>query len=260
MMRGLLLSLVLAIGGALDASAGDAPVRKVFVFAGQSNMRGVGKAGQLTAGQAKLPDNVRVWAGGKWVPLVPKGNFGPEIGFVHAIAKAWPNKRIGVIKYAVGGTPLQQWAVNWTIKETDKPSPKCGRLYRKLLGAIRAAGKAGGIEFAGFLWMQGERDSRVGRIAKCYERNFKGLVAQVRADLKSPKLPVVFGLIKVPKYYKFQTEVNGALTQTGEDDPLAAAVETKDLEQHGDKLHFNTKGQLGLGARMAGEYLKLVAK
>ena len=56
---------------------------------------------------------------GKWQPLRPfyvyndkhmknfgltESSFGPEIGFAHAIAEAWPNETIGIVKWDARGT------------------------------------------------------------------------------------------------------------------------------------------------------------
>ena len=87
---------------------------KVFLLGGQSNMAGSGKSKDLQAPYNEPFKKVMIWnwKGRKWSALSPnpavngRGMFGPEVSFGHAIAKAFPDEDIRLVKYARGGTAL----------------------------------------------------------------------------------------------------------------------------------------------------------
>ena len=60
--------------------------------------------------------------------------FGPEIGFAHELAKAWPGNLIGIVKRAVCGTGIMAWAPAWNQQDVDLTSDAHkGPLYQELL-------------------------------------------------------------------------------------------------------------------------------
>lgn len=113
----------LATAMLFSASLHAAPV-KVFLLAGQSNMRGMGKPAELKSPYTESPATVKIWEGKSWAPLVAKGDqFGPEIAFGHAMPKQMPNEEIRLIKHAVSGTNLHtHWAPSIIQSFTFEPS------------------------------------------------------------------------------------------------------------------------------------------
>ena len=67
-------------------------------------------------------------------------SFGPEISFAHAMAEAWPNETIGIVKQAAGGTGVLAWHPNWT-KEQASRTKNAGRgnLFKALTDKVKAA-------------------------------------------------------------------------------------------------------------------------
>ena len=124
---------------------------QVFVLSGQSNMVGWGNSLELDSA-ARFGHDKRLWMfeDGAWQPLKPRKRpssaqrtrwgineftFGPEIGFAHAMAAAWPGKRIGIVKQAVGGTGIMAWAPEWNESDADITGDAAkGPLYKKLVG------------------------------------------------------------------------------------------------------------------------------
>ncbi len=106
-----ILALLLAVG---VASAEEKEPVKVFLLAGQSNMRGMGNPAELKPPHTTSPANVKIWTQGKgtWSPLVATGNhFGPEVAFAHAMAEQTPKDDIRLIKLGVSGTNLwKHWS------------------------------------------------------------------------------------------------------------------------------------------------------
>jgi hypothetical protein len=243
---------------AADGRAGQpAPAGKikVFILSGQSNMVGGGSAREVPAEMAAEDPNVLLWSRGEWTPLKPAGRVGPEISFGKEMAKAWPGRKIGIVKFAVGGTSVTQWDPD------KKGSGKRAALYARLMGYVKAAKEKtpGGVEFVGLIWMQGERDSRDEKLAKAYTANLKKFVDRVRADTGAADLPFVLGRIRTPDSYKFRDVVRKAQTEVAGNIPNSAWADADGLEMKGDNLHYNTAGQIGLGQRFAKVYLELVA-
>jgi len=52
-----------------------------------------------------------------------------------------------------------------------------------------------GYELAGFVWWQGHKDTGNGQWAELYEQNLANLIKDVRAELKTPKLPVMIATV-----------------------------------------------------------------
>ena len=143
MKRSLGISLIFALAlcalGNASAHAEEAAPSgkkiKVLIMSGQSGMAGFGRSHELPDALREGNDRVLMFEDGKWQPLRPfhvypeslrkkfgltEFSFGPEIGFAHAIAEAWPNETIGIVKQAAGGTGVLAWHPNWTKEQADR--------------------------------------------------------------------------------------------------------------------------------------------
>ncbi len=237
----------------------DKPL-KVFLFAGQSNMAGSGRPDDLPE-TMKVPSAVvltpdSATAPTKWVPLKPGKRMGPEIAFCHTMA-AQLKEPVGMVKFAVGGSNLaKQW----------NPA-KDNNLYTKFRDRVQAAQKLGNIEIVAMLWMQGERDSRFEKMAAEYSKNLDKLVTRARSDFKSPRMIFVCGRVnprfpvgkkleKAPGGYPFAMQVRDA--QENLKLPRTGWVDCDDLPKNNDVLHYNSKGLIEMGARMAGKVGEIV--
>ena len=241
--------LVFLSGSLLFGAAPDAPApegkMKVFILSGQSNMVGQGDAKSLPEDLAGTPENVFMFSKGKWQPFEPGGGrFGPEVTFVREMAKAWPGQKIGIVKYAKGGTSLSQWDPDLA-----------GSLYEKLMTLVKAAREEEDFEVAGMLWMQGERDSKNEAAAKAYAENFKSFIARVRQDLERPELPFLFG--RINNKGNLVELVRKAQEETPANVPGTAMIDCDGLSKKSDNLHYDTEGQLEMGRLFAAAYLKL---
>ena len=88
---------------------------------------------------------------------------------------------IGIVPTAIGGTALSHWA------KPSGPHPSGAlSLYERMLKMVRGAGG----RVTGMLWWQGEGE--FGGTPDQYLVPFKKLVGQLRKDLGSPKLPLIF--------------------------------------------------------------------
>ncbi|MGI9429220.1 MAG: sialate O-acetylesterase, partial [Bythopirellula sp.] len=116
----------------------------VYLFAGQSNMEGVGRPSFLAPQQANQPAVMMYHSGSigsgtnasQWVSLQPagwtgvSGGFGPEIAFGERLSELEPDRNIAIIKHAVGGTSL---AADW------KPTSPVGQQFAIFRSTVLSA-------------------------------------------------------------------------------------------------------------------------
>jgi len=238
------------------AGARDSAVARTWVLSGQSNMVGYGRVAELPAELAApfvavdmFTDTSRtiVPAG----PASIAGLFGPEVSFAREVALAYPNERLMLVKYAVGGTNLySQWAPGESADD-----PLRGGLYRiwqtTVANAV-AANAARDVEtvFAGMAWMQGESDGFDAPNAIAYAANLMRFVRRTRDDLGvGLSIPFAIGRIYAPTVPQRDIVRAGQAHAAGAVRG-AAIVDTDDLPL-GDVIHYDTGGTLTLGRRLA---------
>lgn len=225
---------------AADGSA--AKPELVFLLIGQSNMAGRAhlKDGddKPISGVVMLDDN------GNWIsasnPLnrfasnrkvISMQRIGPGAGFAHRMHKSFPDRTIGLIVNARGGTSINLWK-------------KGGALYDN---AIKRVAQVPDAKITGVLWHQGEAD----RNDKDYLAKLNTLVDTLRSDLKNPQLPFVAGEVFGKGH------VNQVFASLAKSIPHTGAAKASDLKVF-DGVHFDRKSQLTLGARYAEVMLKLL--
>ncbi|WP_437626881.1 sialate O-acetylesterase [Sorangium sp. So ce1151] len=294
----------------LSASAMAQPV-KVFVLAGQSNMVGFGVGADLPPELRSQPDiwydhyNPDAREGGPyasatstdWGPLEPKGDarrYGPEITFGRAVAAAFPEHRIAIVKVAQGGTNLvDHWGRGLP------PDPEVlykSQLYHTLLGSLDSATYTGDrallypdevtrldgalarlesegqdVEIAALVWMQGENEAGWSAAFR-YGDLLRSFIAAVREDLRVPDLPVVLGRVSDNLYpanggpIAVGREANidavrAAQVAVAEEDPRVAWVDTDDFTPRApdDAYHFDSAAYQVLGQRFADAYIALAS-
>jgi hypothetical protein len=220
--------------------------------------------------------------------------FGPEFEVARTVAAVHPRATIYIVKYAPGGTAL---ADQWDLNDTWKGYGAYAAMKQWVDCALGAEPKA---KVAGFFWFQGESDAIKGDFAKDYENNLTELIAKVRKDFNTPKLPVV-----IAKIHPGHTERNYGMVWSGGKkgiDTVRAAqakvaaavgnadvVETSDLklltrewnqkkgkerktfndavlvdlmekEKYLAPVHFDAEGIRIIGKRMAAAWLELHGK
>lgn len=226
---------------ALSPSNGPADL-KIFLLIGQSNMAGRGK--MEAEDQTPHP---RVWVLNKelaWVPAVDPLHFdrperiGTGLGktFGAILADADPGAIIGLVPAAFGGSALDEW----------KPgSPH----YVNAVARTREALKRGRL--AGILWHQGESD-RAPDKAATYADRFTKFIAQLRADLDAPDVPVIVG--EIGRFCPNEGPVNAVLRRLPARVPRCALVSSEGLPgrpEEPEVLHFESPGFRELGRRYA---------
>ncbi|HYL88484.1 MAG TPA: sialate O-acetylesterase [Burkholderiales bacterium] len=249
------LALLFAFGLAARAE-GPRPAI-IFVLAGQSNMVGKGRIAELEPRLRRQPGNVEFYLGGALKAMSAQESAGPEFSLAHELSNAMPDRQIVLIKYALDGSSLLDWAPEWTAERAALTQmPQFGPLYRTLLYDIGTVVGNRPIELGAIFWMQGERDARFPAAAREYEANLRTLVGTLRRDLEDPDLPFIFGQVNPPPAaYLGVKMVRDAQSRLPRSLPDTRLVPTDDLTKLPDQLHYDTRGQVLLGQRFARTYI-----
>jgi len=268
----------------------------LYIFAGQSNMAGLGQLNQLSKADRKAPDNVFFKKGATFVPIgQPKlkignrtGNFGPEWGFVKEMNKLQKDRKIYIVKIGLSGQPLHH---GWNDQKWlgGEPAPKrknfypgegptdknMGRHYQLLQRSLKQATdyfKTNNIAYKvrGILWMQGEQDSKNERSAREYASSLKRLKRRIEEDLSCGDVPFVFGQVlpHEPAAARFtnRTDIRTCMAaadhRSGSEKaiPNVWMVSTDNMPLRKDTVHYNSNGQLALGKAFATTIVKAQGK
>ncbi|HET7537010.1 MAG TPA: sialate O-acetylesterase [Candidatus Didemnitutus sp.] len=233
--------LVCALAAIASIARAELPADniKIFLLIGQSNMAGRGKV-EAEDTQAH-PRVFMLTKDLAWVPAIDPMHFdkperiGTGLGktFGAVVADAEPGAIIGLVPAAFGGSALDEW-------RPGEPH------YVAALARAKEALKHG--QLAGILWHQGESD-RAPNLVATYPERFAKMIAQLRADLGAPDVPVILG--EIGRFCDDQAGINAALAETARKIPDAAFVTTEGLTDQGDKLHFDSASFRELGRRYA---------
>ena len=215
----------------------------IFLLMGQSNMAG---RGDITAVKALEHPDVFVYRDGEWLPAreplhtdSPKAGIGLGMSFAIELLKGYPERSIGLVPCAVGGTPLERWV-------------KGGDLFERALAWARQAGERGTIK--GVLWHQGESDCADERLAATYYERLVRMIGDLREQLGGQDVPVIVG--EVGTFYTraaYLNIVNEAIRKVANDVDGCGYVSSEGLGHVGDACHFNAQSQRELGRRYARE-------
>ncbi len=236
----------------------------IFVLAGQSNMAGVGHFNELPNWLKVKPRNVEFYQYGRLARFSdqPLGRIGPEVAFSKFIAAYYPGRRIAIVKYAVGGTSIYDWAKNWNprISRRLTDSPIRNSLYdviRRQIGWSHVLDNQNTV--SAFLWMQGERDARFPDAANAYLGNISNLINDFRRDYQSPSAQFILGRINPPSSVNRPAVniVRRAQENISRQKRNTNFINTDDLQKHPDQIHYNTRGQILLGRRFADEFRRM---
>ncbi len=178
-----------------------------------------------------------------------KPEAGVGLGFAFAkLRKAdKPGVIIGLIPSAFGGTSMDQW----------QPG---GELYSNAIRRTRLALEKGG-ELKAILWHQGEAECASQEKASAYAVRLGKLIQAFRTDLGLPEVPFIAGEVGEFLYpqskFPFAHVLNEQIRLLSRKVPFTAGVSSKDLNDKGDHLHFDSASQKELGKRYYEAFLGL---
>jgi len=218
----------------------------IYLLVGQSNMAG---RAPYTEEEAKPIDGVYLLNGSDdWEPAanpmnrystIRKGldmqKMNPGYGFSLAMRASQPDRKIGLVVNAKGGTSINEWRKGDTF-------------YDEAIRRTKIALQSG--ELKGILWHQGETDANDPN----YLTKITQLIADLRNDLDAPDAPVIAGQIHTSGDYlinRLILELPNLVSNT-------AVVSNEGLTAM-DKWHFDHDSVLTLGQRYADKMQQLQA-
>jgi pimeloyl-ACP methyl ester carboxylesterase len=230
----------------------------LFLLVGQSNMAG---RGNVTDEDREVPRGVLTLdQAGRWVaardplhfdkPSVVGVGLGRTFGI--EIARAAPERTIGLIPSAVGGSPIDAW------KPGVFYEPTASHPWDDAIRRARLAMRDGTLR--GILWHQGESDSTA-ELSVEYEAKLHDLVRRFRAELEVPDCPFVVGQLgQFPErpWDDFKRTVDRAHQRLPSVLARTACVSSDGLVHNGDFVHFDSASYREFGRRYATAYRLLV--
>lgn len=236
-----------------------------FILAGQSNMAGwtESKFHELPGWLKVKPRQVNFYQYGQLSDFSRQrnGSIGPEVAFAKFIAAWYPNRRINIVKLAVGGTSIYDWARVWNPRISFRMAGS--RIQNSLYALLKRQVEISrvlqnGNKVTGFVWMQGERDARYPQAANAYAGNLRNLIFDMRREYQSPGASFILGRINPPiAQFPAVNTVRNTQVQTTRQIAKTRWVNTDDLTKAADNIHYNTRGQIYLGRRMAEEFRRV---
>jgi len=225
------VAVAAAVACLVVPAAQAAPGTHLFILSGQSNMAGLN----------------------------------PNLSFSPTVKEALAGDKVLIIKDAQGGQPIRRWYKKWHApKDANVPAgaQPWGDLYDRMMGKVKAAIGDSKPDTVTFVWMQGESDAAKS-ICDIYFESFRGVIAQLKADLNRDDINVVIGRISDYKPRKvgspYWDKIREVQVKLAEADPRTEWVDTDDLNGPNDGLHYTKEGYVELGKRFADKALALIA-
>ncbi len=226
----------------------------VFILAGQSNMAGRG----LIEMQDTIPldrvytidQNNNIIRAKEPLHFYEKSVEGLDCGlsFGTTLIHQLPDSiSIILIPTAVGGSSISQWlgdSIQRNIKLLSNFNEKVE--LGKNLGTIKA-----------ILWHQGESDA-VQPNLNFYNQRLAELFIKFRKITSTDNLPILIGKLGSYSTNENWQSINEQIESYALKDNHSIIIETNDLKDNGDKIHFNAASQRILGQRFANAYLKAI--
>ena len=262
---------------------------QIYIIAGQSNAVGYNDFNTYKPNfpySLEQPD-IMFWAGGSsvidslrdtWISLRVgissikgyENSFGPEISFGRYMADNNPDKKISIIKYAIGGTGIARSkdykdykpkgfenfddkSQNWYPPIDGQPS---GLIYKAFIENVYSALESlkrqnKKYELKGIIWIQGEHEAGLSpKMASDYESLLNNFIKHIRKDLASPNIPVLIG--EVSNKWIYAKVVRRAQKNVSAKNSNVKTIIAKDLPRKPkDDSHYTAKGMVILGIRTA---------
>jgi len=230
----------------------------IFIMVGQSNMAGRGQVEP-----ADTLSNRRILAVNKnnqWIyAKEPLHWYEPNLtgldcgmSFANTLLNEIPAEiTVGILPCAIGGSSVEQWLGDSLYRGVH--------LFSNFREKANLAKESGIIK--GILWHQGESNAKTALIPS-YPDKLVALFSSFRNYIQNDSLPIIAGQLgsytQPPEQQMRWDSINTIIRIITLKDAFTEVIETKDLTQKGDKIHFDSKSQRMMGARFANEMLKML--
>lgn len=224
----------------------------IYLLIGQSNMAGRADIREQDKDSIKnvflfTGDSLRLWEPAanplnKYSSIrksLSMQKLGPGYSFAKKMAESFPEKKIGLVVNAKGGTSIRLWLPGTEFYEQAVERTKIAMAYGELKG---------------ILWHQGSSDSNRTDV---YPDELKLLISSLRKDFNKSELPFVVSELSLDKPQK--ADFNKMISLIPSQIEFTACVSTENLRTI-DSTHFDSESQIILGERFSDEMLKLLEK
>lgn len=195
----------------------------------------------------------------------------PAEGFTPLIEKAYGKENVIILQHAIGGKPIHRWWKGWKAPDGNKPE-ELGDIYDELIKKTFPLIKGEKLESICFIWMQGERDAKMGW-GNLYEDALFGLHAQLVRDLQWKPEELIFVIGRLSdfdlenKKYPHWTKVRGIQSKVTAQKENWHLVNTDDLNDGinrkgrmiNNDLHYSADGYKILGQRFAKSCIEAIS-
>jgi hypothetical protein len=195
-----------------------------------------------------------------------------EMSLTPALATAFGEENITVVKDAQNGAPIRSWVYDYEYLDKreikGKAKADLGRKYTDLIKAVKPATEGKTYDSVTFIWMQGERDAKES-LSEVYAKSFRAILDQLKKDLNLKEINFVLGRISdfdmTNSKYPHWTKIREIQVQIAEADPRGAWVDTDEMNgggpgTSGGGLHYSRSGYNDLGKSFAEEAIALIKK
>jgi hypothetical protein len=276
-MRNLLLTSVFLLFSALGAQAEVDPNFYIYICFGQSNMEGNAQWEQQDVGvdprfqmlaTCNFTSPKRTL--GNWYPaecpiVSPQGKLGPTDYFGRTMVQQLPDKKIGVIAVAMGGSPIEMFDKDlYEQKMKDNPNEWWAQLarnnyggnpYGRIIEMAKKAQEVGVIK--GILLHQGESNNGdekwPGMVKKIYRDMLKDL------GLRASDVHIFVGETEYENMGGGCSWHNHVVAKIPEVIPTGHVVSAEGIPGNGvDPWHFSAAGYRTFGKRYAEKVLDVM--
>ena len=276
-MRNLLLTSVFLLFSALGAQAEVDPNFYIYICFGQSNMEGNAQWEQQDVGvdprfqmlaTCNFTSPKRTL--GNWYPaecpiVSPQGKLGPTDYFGRTMVQQLPDKKIGVIAVAMGGSPIEMFDKDlYEQKMKDNPNEWWAQLarnnyggnpYGRIIEMAKKAQEVGVIK--GILLHQGESNNGdekwPGMVKKIYRDMLKDL------GLRASDVHIYVGETEYENMGGGCSWHNHVVAKIPEVIPTGHVVSAEGIPGNGvDPWHFSAAGYRTFGKRYAEKVLDVM--
>ena len=205
--------------------------------------------------------------------------------FSSVVSKAFGEDNVTIVKSAKRGAPIRTWDKDYKWPE-NLPVPQgrankragkeaatreeyvkgFGKLYVKLMEAVKKHTEGKTYDTVTFVWMQGESDtSQKLNLVDLYFDSFNRILARIRKDLNIKSINVVIGRLSDygmnnPNWVKMR-ELQVKYAEANPNCEWVNCDDLNDVTKNGEKtngLHYTEEGYKTLEQRFAEKAIKLI--
>ena len=193
---------------------------------------------------------------------------GLKAGFTKTVENTFGEKNVAVVHHSKSGRGIRFWDKDYTFPDnyrfpgkgvpSERSKQQHGQEYGPLMEKVQEAFKGKPYDTVTFIWMQGESDGKRG-LGGVYEKSFLRLLGRMKTDLDRKDIGFVIGRINdsymSDPHWAAMRDVQVKLAENAYH---GAWVDTDDLSEPDDGVHFPKEKYPSLGNRFADKAIDLI--